>query len=290
MESIKTYNTVNSTNESVHFKITQMGNMYETRIGKPDVPHRHNFYTVILVNKAKGKHFVDFKEFSLGNKQVFFIHPGQVHQVIEKNKPSGYVMLFSEQFLIQNHIPLSFIGDVNLFHDYGNIPPLPLSQEKFKTLSGYCEEIIAHNIHDKFAEQVYASYLKLFLIQCNTACPEKQENPQNIEAGYSLLKRMKALLEKHYKEWHFSSQYAETLHITPDHLNRTIKSLTGKTAKEYIHARICTSAKRLIYFSDLSTKEIGYELGFNEPANFSAFFKKCTGVSPSEFKKTRAIS
>ncbi|MEN8958192.1 MAG: helix-turn-helix domain-containing protein [Flavobacteriales bacterium] len=63
----------------------------------------------------------------------------------------------------------------------------------------------------------------------------------------------------------------------------------GKTAKDYIQARIITEAKRLLYFTNLSNKEIGYELGFNEPANFSAFFKKNTEVSPSKFKKTELI-
>jgi AraC-like DNA-binding protein len=59
---------------------------------------------------------------------------------------------------------------------------------------------------------------------------------------------------------------------------------TGKTAKEHIQARIALEAKRLLHFSDLSVKEIGFQLGFPEPANFSAFFKKCTGSSPSNFK------
>ena len=92
-------------------------------------------------------------------------------------------------------------------------------------------------------------------------------------------------METHYKTWHATSQYANELNITPDHLNRSIKSLIGKTAKEYIQARITIAAKRMLYFSDLSTKEIAYDLGFSEPANFSNFFKKCTGISPSEFKK-----
>ena len=90
---------------------------------------------------------------------------------------------------------------------------------------------------------------------------------------------------KDYKKEHSTSYYANALYITPDHLNRTFKSKTGTTAKDYIQSRIITEAKRLLYFSDLANKEIAYELGFNEPGNFSAFFKKHTQLSPSNFKK-----
>ncbi|VAX18427.1 Transcriptional regulator, AraC family [hydrothermal vent metagenome] len=86
-------------------------------------------------------------------------------------------------------------------------------------------------------------------------------------------------------QWHATSDYAKELFVTPDHLNRIVKLLTGKTTKEFIQSRISVEAKRMFYLSNLSIKEIGYKLGFSEPANFSAFFKKCTGKSPSTFKK-----
>jgi AraC-like DNA-binding protein len=62
--------------------------------------------------------------------------------------------------------------------------------------------------------------------------------------------------------------------------------MVGKTAKEYIQSCILLSSKRMLYFSDLSAKEIGYEMGFSEPANFSAFFKKHTGTAPSHYRES----
>ena len=105
------------------------------------------------------------------------------------------------------------------------------------------------------------------------------------ESGNAIFKQFRELVEENYATWHSASQYADKLNITPDHLNRTIKSCIGKTTKEYIHARLSIAAKRMLYFSDLSNKEVGYKLGFSEPSNFSAFFKKNTGYSPNEFKK-----
>ena len=73
--------------------------------------------------------------------------------------------------------------------------------------------------------------------------------------------------------------------VTPDHLNKTIKSLIGKTAKEYIQSSLIIEAKRMLIHSSQSAKEIAYHLGFSGTLLTSAsFFKKCTGISVSAFK------
>ncbi|WP_417856513.1 helix-turn-helix domain-containing protein [Xanthomarina gelatinilytica] len=128
-------------------------------------------------------------------------------------------------------------------------------------------------------------FLKLLLIECNNICTINPLESDADNSGDNLLRTFKKAVEADYKKEHSTSYYADKLYITPDHLNRVIKSKIGKTAKDYIQARIITEAKRLLYFTELTNKEIGYELGFNEPANFSAFFKKHTQVSPTSFKK-----
>jgi len=288
MSEIKTYSNVNRNDSSKSFGISRMEDIHEKHGGKPDEPHRHNYYTVVLVKKASGQHFIDFKEFVLQGHQVYFISPGQVHQIIEAEKSFGYAMVFSTQFLVENHIPLSFIEDLNLFNDYGDTPPLELDEPLMEQLSGFSEQMINYyHSDDKFKDAAIGAIIKLFLISCNNICTQPQNHPQQIESGNTILRRFKTLVDEHYTQWHATSQYAMELAISPDHLNRTVKSLIGKTAKEYIQSRITTAAKRMLYFSGLTTKEIGYHLGFSEPAHFSAFFKKCTGMPPSQFKKNR---
>jgi AraC family transcriptional regulator, transcriptional activator of pobA len=282
---VKTYKDVNHDN-GLNFRIQRMEDIYTERNGKIDEPHRHDFYTVLLVKEASGKHIIDFNEHPFSANQVFFVSPGQIHQVIEDKKSIGYVILFSSEFLGVNDIPCYFIDDLNLFNDHGHTPPLPLNETEFVLLSGFCEEMIKIQNSDlKYKEQAISSYIKLFLIHGNNLCTLQNNNPQNQEAVNSILKNFKILVNEKYSEWHLTTDYANELNVTPDYLNRVIKSLTGKTAKEFIQARIIIEAKRLIAFSDLSAKEVGYQLGFNEPANFSAFFKKNTGFPPSQFNK-----
>ena len=287
MNIVKTYQNVNNKIDSISFGISKMEDIYTKRNGRVDEPHRHNYYTVLIVNKAKGQHKIDFNSYELSNKQIYFVAPGQVHQVIEEEQSFGFAMTFSNQFLIENSIQLSFIESLNLFQNYGQNPPLIPTENQFEAIEGFSNQIF--NLFNSEANMKFLSigaFLKLLLIECNNICSINPIESEIDSSGDNLIRLFKNEVEKNYKKEHSTTFYANKLFITPDHLNRTFKAKIGKTAKDYIQARIITEAKRLLYFTDLSNKEIGFELGFNEPANFSAFFKKQTQVSPSNFKKT----
>jgi len=108
MDTVKTYQKINSGNENISFEISKMEAIYEKRNGEIDEPHRHNYYTVLIIHQAKGQHKIDFNTYELAHNQIYFVAPGQVHQVIESEKSIGYVMTFSTQFLIENSIKLSY--------------------------------------------------------------------------------------------------------------------------------------------------------------------------------------
>ncbi|WP_027395529.1 AraC family transcriptional regulator [Aquimarina latercula] len=286
MTSIKTYKLTDEIDNHIMFDIKKMEDIYDKTAGKVDLPHRHDFYIIILVSKAKGIHIIDFNEFTLKDQQAFFISPGQVHQIKEEKKSYGWVITFSRQFLVKNNIDYRFIEDINLFQDYGYTPPLPLNEKQLAQLSFYSSEIFeTHHSNSKFRLEAIGAFVKLFLIYSNNVCDIHPKDPQQLQAGSMILKEYKNLVEQRFFQWHKVHQYANALHVTPDHLNRTIKSLIGKTAKEYLQSRIIIAAKRLLSFSDKTTKEIGYNLGFSEPANFSNFFKKCTNITPSNFRQ-----
>jgi AraC-like DNA-binding protein len=291
MSTVKTYQKVNAENRNINFAISKMEDIYVKRNGIVDEPHRHNYYTVLIVNQAEGQHRIDFNSYDLANQQVFFVAPGQVHQVIENEKSFGFAMTFSNLFLVENSIPLSFIESLNLFQNYGQSPPLTPGEKQFGQIENYANSIFELFQSDKNMRTLsIGSYLKLLLIECNNICSINPIESDVDTTGDNLLRSFRKAVDKDYMKEHSTTYYANELNITPDHLNRTVKTKIGKTAKDYIQARIITEAKRLIFFTDLTNKEIAYELGFNEPANFSAFFKKHTDLSPSLFKKSEANS
>ena len=259
--------------------------------GIADDPHRHNYYSIIWSFTATGKHIIDFHEYSIEPRAIFFVNPGQVHQVITDPGPKGLVILFTLEFLQKNSIHEEFISNLRLFRDSDETPPLPLDETVSNHLKTFADEMNkALKSPDEMKFEIIGAYLKLFLIECNKACslfPES--NTQNIEVGRSLVQRFKGLVEQHFSEWHQVQDYAKELNVSPGYLNEVISSAIQKPAKEYIQNRLILETKRLSLFTSKSNKEIGYELGFGDPSHFSKFFKTFTGNSIGEFREAHHL-
>jgi AraC-like DNA-binding protein len=80
-------------------------------------------------------------------------------------------------------------------------------------------------------------------------------------------------------------QYAMELQISRNYLSRTFKKCSGQSPVRYIQQRFVQTARQLALQTPLSMKEVGYKLGFDDPAHFSKFFKMNTGLNFTEYKK-----
>jgi AraC family transcriptional regulator, transcriptional activator of pobA len=268
------------------FVIKTMEEIDEALGGIADNPHRHNYYTVIWPTKATGKHVIDFREYPILPDHLFFVSPWQVHQVITDPRPTGYVILFTSEFLEKSSIRNDFIANLKLFNNIGETPPLPLSDSMAATLKTFVQQMqAAFSERNAMFLEVAGAYLKLFLIECNGHCALMPDNnTQTVEVGRSIVKSFKASVEEHFNEWHQVQQYAGALNVTPNYLNEVIRMSLQVPAKEYIQGRIILEAKRLVVFTSKSAKEIGFELGFEDPSHFSKFFKSNTGQSLLDFR------
>ncbi len=287
-DEIKTYELTDRTGKGTDFILKNMGELYDATGGSPDRPHRHSYYTILLIKRAKGKHLIDFKEYELFGNSLHFIHPGQVHQLIATEKPEGWVINFSKMFLVRNHIPDQMIEDVYLYNRHSETPPLPVPEDQFNHYVDIISQLLRFDgMETGYRLEAQGALLKLLFIQSNNHCIlNKNKNPQTIETGNQLVRHFKELIDNHYHQHHKVSDYAEMLAVTSDYLNKSVKTLTGKSAKEYILDRILIEAKRSLLFTELTNKELSYHLGFEEPAHFSNFFKRYSGLSPLSFRNS----
>ena len=285
-KDIKTYTFADSSQNYAGFALKRMEDIYRNAQGDPDSPHRHDYYTVIFIEKGEGLHFVDFTEYKVEDRTIYFIQPGQMHQLALIGEPVGWVINFTEEFMIANAIPEKLINEIYLFNDYGQSPPLLIDESDLPVY----QNLIMQMTHFAGSLEMYTagavgSLVKIFLIQSNNNCNlRNSNNPQLIETSNHILRTFKKLLNKKYATVHMVSDYADEMAVTSDYLNKTVKNLTGKSAKDHIQSKLITEAKRSLLSSDISNKELAYALGFEESAHFNNFFKKITGNTPSQFR------
>lgn len=267
------------------FAVQSMQEIYVSNNGKSDHPHKHKYFTVLIVEEAQGIHRIDFKEYKFGKKEIHFVSPGNVHQVDLDTEPKGTVITFSKDFLIKNNIHEEFIFNLNLFRQIGTTPPIELNNKDFdlilSTVQRLKETISKINIH---RDRALGALLQLFLIYCTNSSNVDNNQFNQEDKAVCLLRDFKQHVEHNFRVSHRVEDYAQKLNITSKHLSRTVRKLTGQTAKEMISDRIVLEAKRQLLFTLQSIGEIAGALGFEEAVHFSGFFKKRTGESPSQFR------
>ena len=264
-------------------KIARMEEIYDQANGQIDVPHRHGYNTVVWVREGKGSHVIDFNEYEFGNDFVFFVGPGQIHQVKTTSRPVGWVITFEDDFVIRSGLGRDFLMHVNLFRQYSESPPIVVSEPSrlLQIMELLFDEFATERF--EFGSEAQGAALKLFLLECIRFCDPEHRKGQ--EKGSPLLIEFKSLVNAHFSEYHKVTDYAEMLSVTPKHLNEVIKSTIGVTAKEYIMDRILIEAKRLLLHTSSSVKSIALSLGFSEPLHFNSFFRNKVEMTPLTYRK-----
>lgn len=283
---IRTYTFAESSGNPGGFALKKLEDVYTEMFLESEHPHRHEYYAIVFIEEGNGIHYIDFNEYKVSDRSIFFVFPGQMHQFIYFTPPKGRMILFTNEFLMANAIPEKMIDDIYLFSEFGISPPLSVNEQELPVFKNILDQMdYFTQSMENLTTEAFAALVRLFLILCNNkSITNKSYNPQLTESGNHLVRPFKQLLEKHFSTDHKVFYYANALSVTADYLNKTLKKLTGVSAKDHIQNKLIIEAKRALTFTFVSNKELSYSLGFEESAHFNNFFKKMTGFTPSEFR------
>jgi AraC family transcriptional regulator, transcriptional activator of pobA len=284
MENQTSLTLVNPQNGNLAFKLlTFEDGSYFDHI------QRNNYYSLIWIMEGNGKVKADFAEYDFDKDSLFAFSPYQPFMFATK-KINGVALHFHPDFFCihKHHAEVACNGVL-----FNNIyqPPFTLINEDTATAFAMLIEQMKIEMKNVALAQyeILVSYLKIFLITASRLKTEQQ--PETLELASDLkepfvLQSLKDAIEKDFKKKHSASEYAETLNISAKALAKITKSYFNKTITELISERIVIEAKRELYLTKKTIKEIAYELGYNDEHYFSRFFKTNADVSPQLYRET----
>lgn len=269
------------------FEIHTLEQLRETSTHDPETAHSNNFFEIVWITNGTGLHCIDLEKTLIAPGMVFFVKPGQTHRLVTPENTTGYIISFAEAFLDPEDLQAGATCHKSLYQFFASRGGTLIADETQPDLLDVLQKMLKEfGRAELFGYELLKRYFKIFMIYLSRQF-EGTLNTSSQSRNMELVQQFMALLDKNYRAQKMVAAYAGEMRVTPNYLNEIIKKVTGLPAGHHIRNRIVLEAKRLALYSDGCMKEIAYELGFNDSAHFSKFFKSVTGENFSEFKKVK---
>lgn len=251
-----------------------------------DLPHRHTYSEIMIFEAGSGFHEIDFHTHAIQAPTIHFIAPGKVHLLTPTEDCVGYIITFPQdysRFYGPGKETSSSIE--NRWSSELTRPVVDLPESSRRYFGNLLENMLADYLSGgNEKNNSLAAYLHIFLGKCRELLGGA--DAAVVEPVNDVPTRFKGLVETHYKEKHSVQQYADLLSVTADYLGKAVRKSLNITASDFILDRLLLEAKRLIVFTNLTSKEIAYNLNIEDPSYFSRMFKRKTGLSPNEYRNS----
>lgn len=247
--------------------------------------HCTDFYEIVFFKKGNGYLELDQQRIAIDRNVIVFISPFQKRRwFVDKSKIECCFLFFQDRFLSKFFLDKLFTFRLQYF--YNKVSPLFLktaddeSLRIFDVLQDLLREI--KKIRSD-SEHITRALLYFLLIKLNRAYAERYQLSEETKENTTAY-RFKQLLTNHINQHRDIEYYAGKLAVSRVTLNKCIKAQFGMNVSEMINEFLLVEIKNRLLYSELSVKEIAYELHFSAPNHLSRFFKMLTGLSPKDFR------
>ncbi len=286
-EQLPKINFENQDNPNSYFEIVKIEELLQRELDH-DIEKNHlvKFYIIFFAYEGKGYHTIDFKDYEYDEGTVLLIRKDQIHKFFRSSDVKGFLLVFTEEFIISHLNRMEALKSMQLFNDSLSFPKIVFNnKEEFSDFTILIKHMESeYRTKDDFSIGITRSVLhivitKLFRIKA--------------KAGHTIgrKKYMEQFLEFQMlvEEDCFKSKkvqyYAQKMGISTKTLNNIVNNVINSSAKTFIDERTIMQIKRLLISTDHSIKEIAYISGFSDPTNFFKYFKKFTDNSPEAFRQ-----
>jgi len=240
--------------------------------------HRHDGHSFFLLESGSVSIEIDFQKYMIIPQSVIYIHPNQVHRTIASDDVTVSCWSVTNENLNPEYL--------KLLEGITPAKPIVLQQETFAMLSDAVTLFIKFaalkndKLHHSFLKDSCNALIALAISQY-LAVAKPIDKLSRFEIVY---RSFRELLERHYTTAKRPADYAQKLNLSTPYLNECVKNVTGYSVSYHIQQRIILEAKRLLFHSDKSVKEIAALLGYDDYPYFSRLFTKVTGITALAFR------
>lgn len=257
-------------------------------LNQTGIPQRSNFFTVLLIERGTGYLISELSRHAISGPSIWFLNPYQSFLVSEDVPLRGSCLRFHANFFcIETHHQEIGCNGV-LFNNPYRDPKVSLDEgltNEFRSIFSALELEIGKA--EVASSEMLISLLKILMIKATRLklLDIPDSSPSFSARIPPSITRLVEMIEENYTTIHRPADYAGRLSITPKALGKLTKRCLGITVSEMIHGRILNHAKWQLLHTHRPVKEIAAEVGHTDEYYFSRFFKRRTGMSPSEFRK-----
>jgi len=235
-------------------------------------PHRHEqFFQVLHLTGGWARVGIDDASFDIRHEGVVVLPALSVHGFLFSDDVEGIVVTLMERDLVGMGLGL---------------PGPQVLQGTSLFIGDAIDRLIAEaDRPGSDHEAAMRAHLTLLLVALNRASQEAAPAGGPAQRALIHAKAFRALVDQRFRETRRIGDYAELLGISQTHLNRVCREVLGASALEVVERRLALEARRMLAFSSLSIKQIGAELGYEDPAYFSRVLTRVLGAPPGEIRK-----
>lgn len=247
------------------------------------LPHRKTVHDFFYLSKGKSIRSKGLDSYEIMAPAIFILPAYQIteHKMISEDA-EGFYCHFDEK--IFNSLPNKYLSEQYSFFQFQSHPVIPLTIESEKNVATLLERLFyLYRKTETYNESLVSFYLLTFFEELKFDVPNTENKSKN--SCFLITKKYKQALTKHIYDYQQISDYADILNVTPNYLNKCVKTATNNTAQHLLKEMLVLEAKTLIKHSNLNVSEIAVKLCNQTPSNFARFFKKQTGLTPKEYSQ-----
>lgn len=248
-------------------------------------PHAHrDLHQLLVIVVGGGEMEAETQRHSFRAPALLIVPAGVVHGFSFAQDTEGYVVTLADTLL--RDLARSERAFRNLFAnaECASLAADPVHFQEFvETVPKLRRELVWNAPASAAAATARLTTLLVSAVRAMHQPSEIVSAAGNARAA--LVARLREKIETHLSGGFSITRYAEALNVTPGRLRAACLEVTGKTPTRILEERLVLEAKRNLTYTNMTVAQIGYCLGFSDPAYFSRFFSKMAGESPASFRK-----